>query len=101
MLHVDGERVPAGMGHGFGREHVGDGEPAIHGCLAGRPQRPDPVLAHGVSPSVRLPRLCRLVPAWWLIELEPHRSLELLAVHHEPAIAAYCQDAAVRMEELR
>ena len=34
------------------------------------------------------------------IEFQPHRGLELLAVHHEAAVAADCHHAALRVEKL-
>ncbi|MNT02094.1 hypothetical protein D3C72_1365820 [compost metagenome] len=52
VLQVDGERVPALVGHGLGGKGAGDGQPAVHHRLACRPHLSDPVLAHRGSPLV-------------------------------------------------
>ena len=50
VLHVDGQRVPALVGHELGAEAVGDGQPAVDGGLVLRPQGAQAVLSHGRSP---------------------------------------------------
>ena len=43
VLHVDDQRIPAGMGHDLGRKARRDAEPAIDDGLARLPQFPHPV----------------------------------------------------------
>ena len=45
VLQVDGEAVPSGMGHDFGGERIGNGEPAIDDSPTLAPHRPQIVLA--------------------------------------------------------
>ena len=52
VLQVDGDAVPAGLGHGFGGEAVGDGEPAVDGGAAFGPGLFDLVGHSGLPPEV-------------------------------------------------
>ncbi len=49
VLQVDGERIPALVGHHLGRKAVGNGQPAIDSGAAGLPQGAQGVGSHGAQ----------------------------------------------------